>query len=268
MKLTPLNSLPDNFPKEVQDLFQGAKIYDSSCSPEAKVYFIDKDDGYYLKTASQGSLKREAQMTDYFHKIGLGARVLNYISGKDDILLTSAVIGDDCTTKIYLDDPKRLADTMAEMLWELHNRDTRDCPIQDRTGEYLSVAEKNYHLGRYDKSHFPDSFGYSSPEEAYAVLSSGKGLLKSEVIIHGDFCLPNIMLNGWRPAGFIDLGASGVGDRHIDLFWGKWTLGFNLDMIGRGDEGKKIGERFLDAYGRDRINDDAIRVVGAAEVFG
>ncbi len=28
--------------------------------------------------------------------------------------------------------------------------------------------------------------------------------------------------------GFIDLGNGGVGDRHIDLFWGAWTLFYNL----------------------------------------
>jgi kanamycin kinase len=69
------------------------------------------------------------------------------------------------------------------------------------------------------------------------------------------------MLNDWRFSGFIDLGQAGVGDRHIDLFWGAWTLWFNL----KTDEYR---ERFYDAYGRDRVDPDLIRTVAAAEVFG
>ena len=98
-------------------------------------------------------------------------------------------------------------------------------------------------------------------EEAWGVLSESKHLLKADTLIHGDYCLPNVLLDGWKFSGFIDLGNSGVADRHIDLFWGAWTLGFNLhtDMY-RG--------RFFDAYGRDRVDEDLIRVVAAAEVFG
>jgi kanamycin kinase len=85
--------------------------------------------------------------------------------------------------------------------------------------------------------------------------------LKADTLIHGDYCLPNVLLDGWRFSGFIDLGNSGVADRHIDLFWGAWTLGFNLHTDAyRG--------RFFDAYGRDKVDEDLIRVVAAAEVFG
>ena len=86
-------------------------------------------------------------------------------------------------------------------------------------------------------------------------------MLKSDTLIHGDYCLPNIMLDNWRFSGFIDLGNGGRGDRHIDIFWGAWTLEFNL----KTDEYR---QRFFDAYGRDLIDVEALRVVGAAETFG
>ena len=99
------------------------------------------------------------------------------------------------------------------------------------------------------------------------MIKEGKHLLKNEVLIHGDYCLPNIMLDDWRFCGFIDLGDAGVGDRHIDLFWGRWTIGFNLRMIGAYDD-KSYGERFFDAYGRDKINEDILKVVAAKAVLG
>ncbi len=267
MKKTLIEKIPVELPEEVARLCRGARVFDSSCSPSARVYFIDREGGFYLKTAATGSLKREALMTDYFHKKGLSAEVLSYISGENDILLTTAVRGEDCTAKIYLDQPKRLAQLMGERLRALHELDCSDCPVKDRMGEYIALAEVNYLSDSYNKEHFPDSFGYSSGEEAYHVLKESKGLLKNEVLIHGDYCLPNIMLDGWDFSAFIDLGAGGVGDRHVDLFWGEWSLDFNLTLQGKSNR-KKYVERFLDAYGRDKIDEDTLRTVRAAEVFG
>ena len=85
--------------------------------------------------------------------------------------------------------------------------------------------------------------------------------LKADTLLHGDYCLPNIMLDNWRFSGFIDLDAGGVGDRHVDLFWGMWSLQFNLKT-------DRFRERFLDAYGREVINEDMFRTVAAVEVFG
>ena len=120
MKRTLIRPQIAEFPKEFHSLISSCDVYDSSCSPEARVWFIDKDGGYYLKTSQKGSLSREAELTRYFAKKGLGANVLEYISSDKDWLLTSRVEGEDCTYKTYLDDPKRLCDTIAERLRILH----------------------------------------------------------------------------------------------------------------------------------------------------
>ncbi len=261
MKKIIFNEKIEHMPNEFEKLLLGSKIYDSSCSPEAKVYYIDKDNGYYLKKSAKGTLKNEAELTSYFHFKGLGTEVLSYISSEYDWLLTAKVNGEDCTHIDYVSAPKRLCDTIASELRKLHETDFSDCPVQNRNDSYLSLAEENYATGNYDKSAFPDSFGYRSADEAYAVLQSGKHLFKRDVLLHGDYCLPNIMLDDWKLSSFIDLGNGGVGDRHIDLFWGTWTLWFNLKT-------NKYYDRFLDAYGRDRVDLQMLKVVAAAEVFG
>ena len=261
MKRTLLDSIPDGLPDELLEFLAGARIYDSSCSPEARVYFVDKDGGYYLKVAAAGTLAREAQMTAYFHSKGLGAEVLQYRSCDRDYFLTARVKGEDCVHETYLGDPKRLCDLIATELRRLHEIDPSDCPVWDRIGEYVALAEKNYRDDNYDKSFFPDSFGYRSGEEAYAVLQAGKSAFKNEVLLHGDYCLPNIMLDDWKLSAFIDVGNGGVGDRHVDLFWGIWTLGFNLKTY-------EYSNRFLDAYGRDKVDESILKTVAAAEVFG
>ena len=69
------------------------------------------------------------------------------------------------------------------------------------------------------------------------------------------------MLNQWKFSAFIDLGNGGVGDRHIDLYWGLWSLKFNLKT-------DRYRQRFLDVYGRDKVNEDTLKLIAAAEVFG
>ncbi len=262
MKRTLIERIPIALPEHILKFTEGARIYDSSCSPEAQVYLIDKDGGYYLKAAAAGTLKREAEMTAYFHSKGLGTEVLDYSTyNGGDLFLTAAVKGEDCTHPGYLENPERLCDTIAQNLRKLHELCYTGCPVMQRMAEYAATVENNYRTGNYDSSHFPDSFGYRSADEAIATFREGKDSLKNDVLLHGDYCLPNIMLDDWRFSAFIDVGNGGVGDRHVDLFWGAWTLGFNLHT-------DKYAPRFLDAYGRDKVDSDLLRVIAAAEVFG
>lgn len=246
-------------PREIRRFAAAAAIYDCSSSPEARVYFIDKGNGYYLKYAGKGLLANEARMTNYFCAKGLGAEVLHYSSNDRDWLLTTAVAGENCAHETYLTEPERLCDTIAYELRKLHETDYTGCPVMDRTAAYIAGAEKNYRAGRYDQSQ--GCFGDASPEEAFAVLEQGKDALQSRVLLHGDYCLPNIILDNWKLAGFVDVGCGGVGDRHIDLFWGAWTLWFNLKT-------DRYCKRFLDAYGRDRADASILKIIAAAEVFG
>ena len=260
MKRTRISALPLWVPDEIASFAGGASIFDSSCSAEAKTYMIDKDEGYFLKCAEAGSLKREFEMATFFHKKGLGAEALLYLSGQKDFLLTKRVAGEDCTHPKYLEEPERLCDLLSERLRMLHEIKAEDCPVTDRTASYLALADLNYKEGRYDLT-----FAYDDPFEsakaAYEYLCAGRGALKNEVLLHGDYCLPNVILNDWRFSGFIDLGNGGIGDRHVDVFWGIWTLKFNLGT-------DRYKERFIDGYGRDLINVDTLRLIGAAEIFG
>lgn len=179
MTLTPISIFTDEYPTELRPFLTGAKLYDSSCSPEARVIFIDKDGGYFLKSAPKSALEREAVMTRYFHGKGLSAEVLSYITDERDWLLTAKLQGDDLTAVKYLEQPERLCDTFAERLALLHAEDFTDCPIQNHTERYIVRAEYNKRADTFDKSHFPDSFGYRSAEEAWAVVEKPRPFIEN-----------------------------------------------------------------------------------------
>lgn len=261
MKKIKLEQLTADIPSRINFLFDGALVYDSSCSPEARVYYVERDGGYYVKSALRGTLALEADMTRYYHSIGLGVEVVDYLSEESDWLVTRAAVGADCTDARYLEDPMRLAVLLGESLRALHERGFSRCPVQNRIETYDSAVRDNYEKGRFDRELFWGEYRFDTPRQAYEEYMNAKNELTDRVLLHGDYCLPNVILDDWRVSAFIDVGNGGVGDRHIDLFWGVWTLNFNLKT-------NKYKDIFLDAYGRDKANERLLRAIAAAETFG
>ncbi len=261
MKRTLIQPNLDLIPAVFHPLLSHALVYDSSCSPEARVYYIEKDGGYYLKSAPKNSLAKEAALTRYLHAKQLATEVLAYESTDQDWFLTRRVTGEDCTHPIYLSDPKRLSETTGTLLHQLHDLPFIDCPVPQRTQDYLQTAKTNYAAGSFDKSYLHPVFHHLSTDQVWQIVENSAPLLKTDTLLHGDYCLPNVMLDNWQFTGFIDLGNGGVGDRHIDLYWGLWTLQRNLNTT-------LYHDRFLDAYGRERVDPEVLKLVSCIESFG
>ena len=201
-------------------------------------------------------------MTAYYHSLGLSAEVLSYVStDSSDYLLTRRIPGEDCTHAMYRAEPERLCEITAIQLRKLHEIRADGCPAKNRLDSYRALVLSGYEQGKYEPGLFSGLWTFSSREEAWKYAERGLPQLKKEVLIHGDYCLPNILLDNWRFSGFIDVGSGGISDRHIDLLWGIWTLMFNLGTA-------RWTERFMDAYGRDLIDTDLLRCVAAMEMIG
>ncbi len=263
MNRTRISSIPETYPAPLRQYLSDALIYDSSCSERARVYFIDRDGGYYLKIAPQETLFSESEMTQYFHQKRLSADVVfcNSGYGGKDFLLTTRLPGEDAAHARFLSDPVRLATLLGTCLRQLHEMSGKGCPVPNRTRKYCATVRKNHADGRFDPTYF-QGFGNPDPSYVWRVAKEGMPHLEDNVLLHGDYCPPNVILGeDWSFSGFIDLDNAGIGDRHIDLFWGAWSLCYNLGT----DAYRDI---FFDAYGRDLIHLDRIRTVAACECFG
>lgn len=250
------------YPKEIGDLLKGASVYDSSSSPAARVLLVDRDGGYFVKEAERGSLLKEAELAKFFAERKLTSNVLLYCTkGEKDYLITERVPGEDATFSAYLEKPEKLCEVLAESMRMLHAADMRNCPVPNRMKDYLTTVDERYHKGMFDPSIYGDNVVFKTAAEAWQTVQEYKHLFHSDTLIHGDLCLPNIILNSFSFSGFIDLGNGGVGDRHVDLFGCAWSLWYNLKT-------DKYTDRLFDAYGREKINKYALRAVYAAEAFG
>ena len=212
----------DDFPKELHYIFKDAKVYDSSSNPTMQVLYSDL--GYYVKIAEKDKLKKEVEMARLFEKMGMGAEVVSYISGDKDYMVTRSAKGEDALA--FLDNPKKLCEVLAEAMKYLHGRSIEDVPV-------------------------------SLCMETYANVEKGS-CLKQDTFIHGDFCLPNVMLDNGEFSSFIDVGLAGIGDRHIDIYWVLWSLNYNLGT-------DKYTDYFLELYGRENVDMNVLKIVAEVE---
>ena len=181
----------------------------------------------YLKTAPAGTLVRSARAQEYFHLKGLSAELIAFEQdAARDWLLVRAVPGAYACDKALMSDPVRLARILGETVRALHETNGGDCPLTDANGRALLAYE----------------------QEAGKPFDGNLSLLKNDALIHGDMCLPNIFFSeDYRFTGFIDLGDSGLGDRHFDLYWAMWSLAYNLKT-------DRYNNEFLNAYGLDAFD--------------
>ena len=112
-----------------------------------------------------------------------------------DALIFERIKGEDCTYFKYIEQPERLCDIMAELLFKLHNEATDGCPVADHGAIYCKTVEDNYKKGVYDPTFLDEGLGKLDAAEAFKFFSERKHLLKNDTLLHGDYCLPNIMLD-------------------------------------------------------------------------
>lgn len=224
MKKTEIKINITDFPKELHYLFQTAKVYDSSSNPTMQVLYSDL--GYYVKIAEKGSLKQEAELARVFAEKGMGVEVVSYLSEEKDYMVTKEAKGEDALASQYLANPEKLCEVLAEAMKYLHSRPIEGVPLSACMDTYEKAGKEQY--------------------------------MKQDTFIHGDFCLPNVILDNWKFSTFIDVGLAGVGDKHIDLYWVLWSLNYNLKT-------DKYTDYFLELYGKEKIDMKLLKLVAEVE---
>ncbi|MBQ1377780.1 MAG: aminoglycoside 3'-phosphotransferase [Lachnospiraceae bacterium] len=158
-------------------------------------------------------------------------------------LLMSKVPGIMACDNYYLEHPGELLPLLAEAFRMLWRTDISDCPcVRDLDAE---LAEARYRVenGLVDVDDVePETFGKDGFKDPAALLQwlEENRPDYEPVLSHGDFCLPNILIDKGKISGFIDLGDTGIGDKWRDIALGYRSLKHNFD----GTFGGKVYEDF------------------------
>ena len=147
-------------------------------------------------------------------------------------LLMSRVPGKMSCDEIYMHDPERLVKLLAKALRMLWSVDVAGCPVDNRLDRKLRQAEYCVENGLVDLENVePETFGeggFRDPGDLLEWLKRNKPE-ETPVLSHGDFCLPNIFLEGDAVSGFIDLGRCGIADKYQDIALCYRSLRHNFD---------------------------------------
>lgn len=241
-----------DYPSEIRHYLKDVEVYDCSSSKEFQVLYLSS--GHYLKSGKKNSLFLENKLTRQLHKKMISVKVIKYASRKKDFLLTEEAKGKSSLN--YLDNPHALIKVLAYYMKHLHSIDTYGFPFSEIMNIYFNSKKENYNINYALKK-----YKNMTKEDALIIKKERMNKLKYDSIIHGDFCLPNIILNNFLPSAMIDLGNAGIGDHHIDIYWLLWSLEYNLKT-------DKYNEYFLELYGKENVDEEILELIAALEILG
>ena len=145
-------------------------------------------------------------------------------------MLLGPLPGTDGTDPLRLARPEQLVRMLANALRQLHDLPPTACPFDFRLATAMTHVETRLRGGQIDTTQFAVVVEYACQTAETAVLALRRNLPAAEdlVITHGDYCVPNIVLDGDRLSGFVDVGALGVADRWRDLAVATWSIERNI----------------------------------------
>lgn len=198
----------------------------------------------YLKVAS---LDRTAEETARLRWAAPCLPVPRLIdSGEEDDVawfLTEALPGRDATAEEFRSDPEALVDILANGLREFHEAAPAEtCPFDFVLDTALGVVRNRVAAELVNPvEDFHREHRHLDAASALAELERTRPEGEHLVVCHGDYCLPNVLIQGDRATGYVDIGELGVADRWSDIAVGAWSVTWNL---GEGYE-----DRFYASYG-------------------
>jgi aminoglycoside phosphotransferase len=208
----------------------------------------------YLKIGPAGlarSVKGEAERLCWLSKHLTVPEVLAIEQYEgSDYLLMAALPGIDMVKARSSYEIERLVSLYAEGLRTIHSVPIGECPF-DMSPERL-VSEARINIAQGNTAILEQMATWNLTAEAgLSTLSCPLPHLGDDpVLLHGDYCVPNVIVDQGQLSGFIDLDWSGVGDRHWDLACARNSINRNF--------GKAWLALFLDLYGREQVDVDRI----------
>ena len=165
--------------------------------------------------------------------------------GARQYLLMTEIPGVPSFDDHFRDQRARIVERLAEGLRLIHSVATEGCPFDHRLAVMVDTAHRRLIAGRVDEKDFDPLRQGRTAGEAFDRLWATRPKEEDLVFAHGDYCLPNILIDADTLAvnGFVDLGLAGISDRYRDMALAARSITYNF--------GEKWVATFFAAYGLD-----------------
>jgi kanamycin kinase len=162
--------------------------------------------------------------------------------GDSTILVTEALPGRDATQPEWRADLPALVRALGRGLRSFHDAVGEEwCPFRFDLARALAHVEERVTRADIDPAGFHPEHAHLTPAAALAELEASAPDDEDLVVCHGDFCPPNVLLDGGTVTGYVDLGELGAADRWWDVATGGWSVGWNF--------GEDLEPLFYESYG-------------------
>lgn len=108
-------------------------------------------------------------------------------------------------------------EVLSRALWEIHSVPVGACPFDRRLSFVVPQAHRKAEEGLVDLDHFDEKRRGWTVELLLDELDRSVPGSEDLVFTHGDFSLPNVLLQGGRVSGVVDWGRAGIADRYQDI---------------------------------------------------
>ncbi|WIV21144.1 aminoglycoside 3'-phosphotransferase [Paenibacillus polygoni] len=224
----------------------------------AQTFYIQSENGKsrYLKIQPAGlaeSLERQAKKLIWCkNKIPI-PEVIDFGVLEDyEYLLTLELPGFDAASEFAKHNVKELVVLIAHGLRTIHDVSIEDCPFDNSINQLIKIIKTNHEQGLMNSKDIYNIFGKTNIigviNELEFYFSSSKEDL---VFTHGDYSMPNILINNATISGYIDLGNCGIADRYYDLAVVEKSIIRNY--------GIEYVELFFNSYGVSKVDKQRIQ---------
>lgn len=172
---------------------------------------------------------------------------------KDEIneyLLMTEIKGMNASDKSYEASLFFLMEVLAVGLRMIHSISIEVCPFNQKLDDKIEEARRRVENGLVDEGNFDEIRKGLKAKELFVELISKKPINEDLVFTHGDYCLPNIIIDDGKVNGFIDWGRAGVSDKYQDLALAIRSIATNF--------GKEYIPFFLQEYGVKELDESKI----------
>ena len=232
---------------------------------QAETFRLDRSDRppLYLKVSPvphRRDLLREKERVEWLRGRLPVPEVLAYETDcRVEYLLLSALPGLDAATLTGDRPDDNMVRLLANGLRSIHAVPIDECPFDMSLDRIIEEAGRNVARGLVDEADFDHERLGRSAAEMFEELLSRRPAVEDLVFTHGDYCLPNVLIDGEEIAGFVDWGRAGIADRYKDIALAVRSLEYNT--------GRDLRTMFFDAYGLSSPDADKIEYYKLLDEF-
>ncbi|MEM7537161.1 MAG: aminoglycoside 3'-phosphotransferase [Chloroflexota bacterium] len=248
-----------SFPEPIQDLLVGYKTTGENhktCS-QADVYLYQptpedvSKHNLFVKRQNIHAAPAEADL--HTERVAMSwlqgklavPQVMGYHRvGDIEYLVTTQIMGWSAIDERAYEDIPTLIHLLAQGLQQFHALPFAGCPLDCRLETGLTEIKRFLVEDVLDRQSLPEDVRTLTPAAIMDTIQAQRPASATPedlVFTHGDYCLPNIIVQGNQLMGFIDLGYAGIADRYRDFV--------SVDNSIRRNVGDEWVPLFWKAYG-------------------